>query len=620
MKKKKTPLSPKSTVVDRRIHVLFFAIFAVFTVLVFRLWTIQIYRQEFYQKAAVGNYVRTIPVLSERGRILDRNGRILAENIHYWDVWLPIVSIRGRRVVSEEMRETLTLLSTIVNKPYETLEHQYLHNPKDEFKKLRVRIAKAVPFPVFAAIEARKIEFPEEAMVFTEAVQTRRYRYGDLASHVLGRTGPIDPYEAKLPQYQDYAHGTQVGKSGIEKQYESFLHGKDGLDQVVVDKFEIQQGAAVELEPTTPGNDVVLNIDYDLQLAAEQILGASRGVIIVADPRDHSILAMASSPRFNANEYNEKFGRYLLNPEAPLLHRAIQGKYPPGSVFKIFEAFALLESEKINPKSTVFCPGFFERWGIRWRCHLKHGHGHVDLYEALRVSCNVYFYEMVGKRMGIRPVEQWCNYFGLTQKTGIDLPEETNPALFPSRDTMRDWAPGVPVNNAIGQGGILMTPIQISTGLCAIANGGKVYPPRVAKRIVNQHGDVIETFQSLPSGIVEAATKSWDAVKLGMWQVINQGGTGRRIKDESSATFTLLGKTGTAQAGIGRQDHAWFVCFGPQENPEIAITILVENSGHGGEIASPMAKVLIDLYRMIKAGDIESAKQITYGLNPKRLQ
>ncbi|MGC9327912.1 MAG: penicillin-binding protein 2, partial [Candidatus Hinthialibacter sp.] len=590
MKRNHIALFNKTNKVERRIKLFMLLIVGFFAVLVFRLWTIQIYRQEDYLQSSLNNMQRLAPIQSIRGEIRDSNGKILAKDVNYHDVWIKLNYKNSRRAVTPDVQKSLEMLSDILGKSYKRLEYDYLHKTRDPFyKRLQVCVANRIPPHQYVILEERKMEFPEEAMIFARKVPTRYYHYNSLAAHILGLTGPIDANEKNNEEFADYAPYSLVGKSGIEKQYESYLHGSDGLNRIIVDKNEIQRSPSLEVKAAVPGNNIVLNLVYEYQFAAERILGASAGVIIVSTT-DNRLLAMASNPRYDLNEYRKKYGVYLTDPLNPFYHRAVSGKYEPGSVFKIYEAFALLEELKISPEHKVYCPGYFSQWATRWNCHKKTGHGYLNLYEAICLSCNVYFYEMVGAKLNIpggRRLRKWAIEFGFEDKTGVDLPDEPSPSAFPSKDTERAlnfaYTPGVGVNNAIGQGGVLFSPLQVHTAACAIVNNGVLYQPQVAQKILSHGGEVIKTFEPMKAGMVNASTKTFQTVRKAMWEVVNHPrGTGRQLKDYPN--FTVAGKTGTAQAGNRGEPHAWFVCFGPYENPEIVITVMIENGGHGGEV------------------------------------
>lgn len=601
MKKGKTTLVLKTANVDRRLQLLVFILIAIFSLLVFRLWNIQIYRQEEFKLKSQRNLVRLLPIPSERGQILDRNGRVLVKDVNFWNVWLPIRSEQRRRAVTPEIHQSLELLSGILEVPYDSLKNTYLTKGRDlYYKHYRVQVAKNIPFDKYVEIETRRVEFPTAAMVYTEAVPQRFYRYNELAAHVMGHTREINRRELELMRDKGYKSGDRIGSAGVEASYEEYLRGKEGINQVFVNKFEIQQGPAMEIQPAIPGNNVVMTMDYKLQLAAERILGASRGVMIAQDPRNGQILAMASSPRFDPNNYSKAMAMSSSDPNRPLYHRAIRGTYPPGSIFKIYEMLPLLETLKVTTRHTEYCPGFFYLPGLSspWKCHKKGGHGRVNLYDAIRVSCNVFFYNAVGMKLGIDHLVVAAAEHGLTGKTEIDLPEE-KVAIYPSRATKKHWYRGYTINMSIGQGETLLTPLQVSNSVSALANRGTLYKPRVIKEIRSPEGNLLKTIEPEVLGQIEAKPETWDIIHHAMWEVVNTpNGTGRRIVDGKNIEkpFILAGKTGTAEDGKIREPHAWFTCFGPYENPEIVVTVILENAGHGGEVAAPLAKKLIEVY------------------------
>lgn len=599
-KRTKSSLTAKSAGVSRRLHVILVLTVSAFAVLSFRLWSIQIYQHKTYVDKARNNHVREIPIPSQRGEILDRNGIRLAYDDAFYDIWVPII-IKGRqRAVTPEMEQTLRILAKYLKKEseteeehYEKLVKEYKFSESDTLNKhYRVRIAKNVQYAKITPIEVRRnIEFPEEAPVHIETVQKRIYPKQDLAAHVLGYTNEIGKRQLALPKYADYTQGDMIGIDGIEKQYESYLRGKDGVKQVFVDRFEIQRGKASVLEKPVQGHNVVLNIDYKLQWAAERALGASRGVIIISDPRDNSIMAMASNPRFNPNNVSRDMREYQNAVGNPLYHRAVKGLYEPGSVIKVFESFALMEELGYTAEHSERCIGQFPLGNRFIHCHKREGHGVYNLTNAIRQSCNVYYYRTI-KELGFNRLHLWMTKFGFNEKSGVDLPYESY-APYPVSRKYSDL-----IYLSIGQGNLTLNPLQIQTALCAIANGGKLYRPRVAKKILppeerNPDADALVEF--LPEEVprmIEAATETFETIQHAMWEVVNNIGTGRRVKNSD---FVLAGKTGTAQTS-GPDTHAWFVCYGPYEDPTIAITILAEHSGHGGENASILLPTILEEY------------------------
>ncbi|MDX9752850.1 MAG: penicillin-binding protein 2 [bacterium] len=598
--KQKPGLILKSPTVDRRLQGFLFFCCGIFAVLVFRLWTIQIYHHEEFLEKAEHNITRILPIKAKRGRILDRNGKILAHDIDYYDLYMPIRVQKGQ--VKPSAQESLMLLSQLIDVPYKTLEARYLEmrtNPHRKFEgTIQVCVAKDISFEKVVAILERQTEFPQEAMVFPVAVPVRHYPYNDAASHILGYVAEVSARELKLERYQGYRQGDKVGKDGIEYVYEPYLRGRDGKIGVFVDKFEIQRGRPFEMELPVQGNDIVLNLDIDLQMATENILGASRGVIVVSDPRDNTILAMASSPRFNPNTFSQEYHQLLADPHKPLYHRAIKTAYIPGSIIKVFEAFAILDGLNISENAREYCNGGYAPPGIRrvWHCWKRTGHGPMNMVDAIKHSCDVYFYKM-GMRLTIDGMNDYARQFGLNRKTGIDLKGEMY-APFPTRS--RSWTGGDTMNASIGQGKVSLTPIQVNTALSAIANGGTLYAPRVAHQIVSATGDVVAVMDPVVSGQIEASTRAWNAVRKGMWEVVNSWGTAWRLKQDSKLLkekkIEVMGKTGSAEVIKNYPTNALFVCYAPSENPEIAVTIILEFAGHGGEFAVPPAQAVLETY------------------------
>ena len=425
----KSLLTPKPKSIDRRLQVFLLFCVAVFSILLFRLWTIQIFQQEFYKAKAERNYFRNVPIQSMRGKILDRNGEILAMDEPYWDIYLPIRMKKGLRCVDEYIETSIRLLSEILEIPTDILERNYKFNKRDyRYKHFRVPVANQIDYNQYVAVRERRVEFPIEAMVFYRKVYKRNYPNGSLAAHVIGRAGSISSHELETRKDRGYSQNDVIGKSGIEKQYESYLRGKDGLNRVMVDKFQIQHGQAWEIEPSIPGKNIMLSINASLQREAEEILGASRGAIIVADPNDNSILVLASSPRFDPNLYNEKFQEYNFDRDNPLYHRAIRSQYAPGSIMKPFYCVALLEDLNTPVSATVYCPGHVLIYGQDKKCHIWHeyrrGHGAMDMIQAVQLSCDCYFYKMVGQELKMNHLFPWLVKFGFKDPTGIDLPGE----------------------------------------------------------------------------------------------------------------------------------------------------------------------------------------------------
>lgn len=576
------PPSAKMALRTRRVSV---GISLIVSILVFRLWSLQFLEGERYREQSIENYEQRVEIPSRRGRILDRNFNVLAE-----DIWNYNILLDKTNPTPEELSQILPRLSEITG--HSDLRSRLARRTPD--RKGRRLILRDIPFHTMVAVQERALELPG---IVTERVPGRYYPRDDLAVHLLGYVREID--RARLERLRDrgYKLGDRIGDSGIEYTYEERLRGRDGLQIVQLDTFGRQRDVLRVESPPQPGQDIVLSLDMSLQKKAEEILGVSPGVITALDPRTGAVLALASSPRFNPNRYRKDYYRLINDPNSPLTHRAIAGLYEPGSVFKAFESFGFLEEGIVTENTKISCPGYFSLGGnTRWQCWKPDGHGPVDLVQALRISCNVFFYNR-GLELGSVKMADWAQRFHLGMLSGIDLPyEKAEP--FPSKATVRPWYPGDTVNTAIGQGNVLVTPLQIAVAMAAVANGGTLYEPHVAAGVITSSSPRlrIEPIPPKVRGVIEASPTTWKMIRRGLWEVVNTyNGTGRRCRIEG---FTTMGKTGTAEKTPG-EPHAWYVCFGPVDGdhvPEIVVLVMLEHGGHGGEAASPLVKEFLEFY------------------------
>ncbi|MFH1739307.1 MAG: penicillin-binding protein 2 [bacterium] len=561
----------------------------VVSILVFRLWSLQFLEGEQYRERSVANYEQRVEILSQRGSILDRNMNPLVEDIRNYNLFFNT----AHHPTSDELSRTLVTLSEITGKSEKYLRNRLTGRQPDH--RGRRLILEGISFPTMVAIGERALVLPGIVM---EPVPGRNHRYGDLAAHVLGRDGEIDAARLEQSRERGYGLGDRIGMSGVEYTYEESLRGRDGWQIIQTDSLGRQRDVLRVERPPQAGKDIVLSLDLGLQKKAEEILGASKGVIIALDPRTGAVLTMASSPRYDPNTFQKEYVHLIQDRSHPLTNRAIAGLYAPGSVFKIFEAFGLVEEGIVNEHTRVSCPGQFSLGGDAvWRCWKKYGHGPVGLVEALRISCDVFFYQTAGRGLKKAKIATWARNFHLGMLTGIDLPyEKAEP--FPPRNMKRSWYPGDTINASIGQGFVLVTPIEIAAAAAAVANGGTLYAPHVAAGVIDSSSKYapIRPIPPQITGTVKASPKTWKLVTEGLWEVVNApNGTGRRCYIEG---FPMMGKTGTAEVG-GRDPHAWFVCFGPvrdDNTPEIVVVVLLEHGGHGGESASPLAKEFLEFY------------------------
>ncbi len=580
-----------------------FCFAAAFAILLIRLAYFQLWKGESFRNLSENNRIRVTEIHAPRGRILDATREILVDNRPCFDV----------TVIPEEVQDYASLeatLSDLSPMPPEAL--------RDRFAEVR----KGIPFrshvlwkdaswETVAYLEANRLRTPG---VMIQVTQARDYLLRGLFAHSIGYMGEISPRELQRPPRRDYRIGDWIGKVGIEKHWEAELRGKKGGLQVEADARGRQISLIKRKEPL-PGKNLVLSLERRLQQRARQAFGDATGVAVAADPRDGEILCYLNLPSFDPNSFvggisRDEWDSLRLNPYHPLTDRVIQGLYPPGSVFKIVLAIAALEEGVITPEEKIFCSGK-HRLGTRdFRCWRRIGHGPVDLHQALVQSCDVYFYQ-VGQRLGIRRIQDYARRFGFGQKTGIGLDGEKT-GLVPSPEWKRKrfkepWYEGETLVVSIGQGALLVTPIQIVRMLSAVTNGGSLFTPRLVRQVETTDGKV---FLEAAPGAAESVRFSRTTAELvgkALRDVVaSQKGTGKRARMEEVA---VAGKTGTAQVvrmedhktsgeEIPREqrDHAWFACYAPADSPEVVVVVLVEHGGHGGETAAPIAREMLDEY------------------------
>jgi penicillin-binding protein 2 len=587
----------------RRLCVLPIAMVIGFFLLLARTWQLQVIQGDYFLQLSENNRLRSLRTKSLRGKILDRNGHILADNRLAFTLM----------AIPEDLPPTEQLLPLL-----QTLE---IDIEAEEIARLRRSAAGFKPVPVRRDLSRLRVAyFAEHRMdypgLFLDVEPLRSYPYDTLAAHLLGYIGEISEPQLQQAQNQDYQRGDLVGQYGVERTFEGLLRGQYGLRQVEVDALgrETQLLAA---RPPKPGVNLVLTLDFQLQQLAEQLLEERRGAIIALDPRNGQVLALASSPTFNPNIFAAHLSRaewiaLTTNPKRPLNNRALQGQYPPGSIFKIVTAVAGLEEGVITPPKTQFCAGSYRFGNYTFRDWKAGGHGTMNLRQAIIESCDVYFYHL-GQELGVDRIAQHARTFGLGRVSGL-VPEGEKSGLIPSTQWKRrvrgqPWFAGETLSVAIGQGYTLFTPLQAANMIATVANGGTLYKPYVVLRQESADGNVLsetapevmQKFQGKPQHLA--------FVRQSLWSVVNDPrGTGKKARHDQIA---IAGKTGTAQAihlpeHFSRRhqeflpekyrDHAWFVAFAPFEAPRIAVAILIENAGKGGGSFGDYAKALIQDY------------------------
>jgi penicillin-binding protein 2 len=576
-----------------RLAIASYVIVGMIGVLLLGFWKLQVIDSDKYSQWAERNRVRSIPIIAPRGRMLDRDGRVLVDN-------RPSFSVLLLRDDPALVEKNLPVISDGLNIPMEDLREQ-LANTKNLPKFQPIVIKPEATDEDVAYIESHRADIPVLEML---SVSRRRYLPGGFLSHAIGYVGEVSEQQIEASNSK-LRPGDFGGKSGLERQYNDILMGTDGMRRVVVNSV----GKEVDRLPSQeaiPGKQIQLSIDFDLQQVAEESLGNRPGAVVALDPRSGEVLAMASHPAPDPNDFairipKEEWIKLNEDREKPLLNRAIQAQLAPGSVFKIVMATALYETHVVPETFTTFCPGYATFYGRQFKCYVywthKPAHGAVDVHRAVNQSCDIFFYTL-GMKMGIDTISKYASGMGLGHKTGIDLPSE-EPGLMPSEDWVervfhRRWYPGETISVAIGQGAVTTTPLQLARLIGGIASGGVFKQPHMLKDAEN----VSEERFPLRDSTVEKITDD-------MWGVINQGGTGAALKLQG---IEFSGKSGTAQVigygtrdRIGKEkkflDNAWFVGYAPKRDPEIVVSVLVQESGkHGGEAAGPVVRDIIKAY------------------------
>lgn len=580
----------KEEAFQRRVKVLAVALIVLLGAVALRLMYLQVLQGGRYSDLSSRNRVRLIPIKAQRGLICDRNGELLVGNIPSFNVSLVPAALPAGE---SERRKELELLQRLLGVSADELEQKLKRRKYRSFEPLRLK--GNIDRITAALIEERRPELPG-VMILTES--QRYYKYNSLAAHALGYVGEIS--EHGLALREGYQSGDIVGQNGVERVYDRTLKGRNGWLHIEVDAHGRQLGILGREDPWT-GNNLILTLDCKLQEAAERALGSRLGAIIVADPRNGEILALASSPTFDPNWFARgiqpaEWSKLRNDKTFPLTNRAVMGLYPPGSIFKIVTLTGGLEDRLVDPWSTFHCGGKFEVGDMTLKCWLARGHGEISAVKSLAQSCDIYHYRL-GLKLKVDGLARWAYNFGYGQKTGIDLPTEMK-ALVPSpqwkeRTQNMPWFPGNTVMFAIGQGYLMTTPIQIMDSVCAAANRGAIYRPHLLRRVVSSGGRVIHEVKPELLRQISARPEVWDTVQKGLVEVVNgPHGTGYATRLDK---VKVAGKTATAQNPHG-EDHAAFVAYAPAEAPSIALVVYLENAGHGGAEAAPIARQILEAY------------------------
>ncbi len=552
-------------------------------------WRVQVVQGDYYRELAENNRLRRVPIQAPRGLIYDRHGRHLVDNVPSYNLLLD-------RSVSADLPRALRFAAATLNRDGGDFEAALTKNAgSSRFKP--VLLAENLSLAEVAKLGVAKLEFPEFQ---TQIEHLRLYRQGEITAHVLGYLGEATETDLRRPGFS-YRPGDLVGRKGIERVFDRRLRGQDGERELVVDSFGRTRDEHGR-EAAKPGLRLDLTLDLELQQEAARYLEDRVGSAVALDPRTGEVLVLVSAPSYNPNLFtrrldNEQWQALLEAPHHPLQNRAIQNAHAPGSVFKVLMGVAGLSEGTVDSGDSVFCAGQTTIYNRRTRCWLRSGHGWVNLRTAIKRSCDIYFYQL-GQRLGINRIAHYARMFGLGSPTGFDIPGE-KAGLIPDTKwsiTHRKspWYPGETVSVAVGQGPILVTPMQTARMVAAIANGGRLVTPYVAAgspaRVVDIDVD--------PNVLAE--------VQDAMWAVVNEErGTGGAAR---MANVEVAGKTGTAQVieqktwirskdlPFEQRDNAWFVSFAPMVDPELVIVVFVEHGGHGSDAAAPLVKRVYESY------------------------
>ena len=569
-----------------KIVVFQYVMVAAFVFLVSGYWTLQIQNEQIYNEKAVRNEIRALPIPAPRGKILDRDGRVIVGNLASYRLLLSRDNLREEHILP--IAEGLNL------------------DPKEFADRLRRYRSLPSYQPMFIKDELTPAEFTfveanrdSESLPEMELISSQRrvYPQDGVGAHLLGYVSEINDSELNTPEWARHNPGDVIGKAGIERYYNDALTGVDGERQVRVDN---RGNARAELgvKESVPGKDLMLTIDLDLQVVAELAMEGRNGAVVALDPRTGEVLTLVSRPAYDPNHFvgridPAEWNKLLTDPDKPLFNRALQAQLAPGSTFKPIMAIAALETGTIDENFTVTCTGGATWYGRPFKCHKRGGHGTVNLYKAIAQSCDVFFYA-VGNKLGIDNIAKYAEIAGFGHKTGIDLPQEKEGVVPSSQWKMRlfreKWFAGETISVSIGQGALTVTPLQLAYAIGGLSTGGVWMKPHLVK----------DSASIEPARKADLNLENVNKVIQGMWGVVNDGGTATAARIPG---LDLCGKTGTAQLASNDvlkdrkdlKDNAWFVGFAPKQAPEIVVAVLFESGLHGN-LAAPVARDVIKAY------------------------
>lgn len=600
---------------EKRAKIFKICVLILFIIFTGRLFQLQIIEGNIYKSLTDTQAIKQVIIEPFRGNIFDRNNKLIVHNEPSFSLTI---------TPNDFQLESIPILLSIL--PLDTMELIKIYSAKmsdelfrqtvlEDFAKFtgydtafimknisqQKKYSRFVPVKIYRDLNFKELSLLEEYSDYLRGIDIlveskRLYEFNGNMAHILGYSREISKEELDIMSY--FRRGDIIGKKGIEKSYDDFLRGQQGIQFIAVTSAGArvhQFGKDKNDVEALNGFDLKLSIDTKLQELAESLLEGKRGSVIAIDPQNGEVLVLAVKPDFDPRKFTGKISRefyqsIINDPEKPMLNRAIQSRYSPGSTWKMLIALAALNEGLINASTTINCPGVFHYGGRDFKCH--GAHGSVNVQRAIQVSCNVFFYQL-GLRLGMEKFEKYGKMFGFGQLTGIDLPDE-NRGIFPTMEWLKarnlTFTKGKLVNYGIGQGEISVTPLQMAVYTATIANKGRYIQPHIVRAIYNNLTNTQENI-AYQTRYLDIDPKHFDVIHKGMYDVVNTpGGTANNARVSG---ISVCGKTGTAQNPHGR-DHAWFVCFAPMDDPKIAICVMVENSGFGSVAAAPIAREILN--------------------------
>ncbi len=595
----------------RRLSKMILWMFVVFCILLVQLFNLQILQGDHYSSLSENNSIRKQRIQPLRGHIYDRNGLLLVDNRPAFDLYIVPAD-------ASPINETAKNLARFISRSPDEIS-ELISSHRGPYGYRPVLVKTDISRDLMGQLMTRRYELPG---IVIQTSARRNYTHERFAPHLIGYIGEISSGELMANRYPHKRGGDMVGRVGVERTFEESLSGYPGTRVVQVTATG-QVASVLGEDPAVPGHNVHLTIDFDLQLTAQRLLEGKTGAIAAIDPSNGDILAMASSPSYDQRLFSDRIStrqwqKLVSDPERPLQNRVMQSTYPPASAYKIITAMATLEETVFDDKETVFCTGRYRLGDRTFRCWRREGHGHQDIVDALSESCDVFFYD-AGKQLGVDRIASYARQSGLGQRTGIDLGNEA-PGLVPTASWKRNrfgepWFAGETLPVAIGQGYNLTTPLQMGMLTAAVANGGSMYKPQIMRFVQNVGGNIEKSTSPEELGRLPASDETLEIIREGLYNVVNDR-NGTAYWHVRSDEVDISGKTGTAQV-ISRLTeeidlmttdeiseetrrrllpHAWFVGYAPSDDPEIAVSVIIEHGEGGASTAGPIAKEMMESY------------------------